>query len=549
MFNRPVLSILSAVSLVAGTAFVGFSVVPLRAVARPGASESTLVTVSPTRVLDTRFDVGLSGQFTASGSRKLQVTGEVDTYFEATDTRERRTVAPAGSTGVLVNLTVVAPSSRGFVSVRPGDASGDPSTSSLNFEQGETRPNAVTVQVPATGPGAGQIDISYRAGSPAATVDVIVDIVGYTTSTGLIDLANRVQALEAAPSGPPALDPARIVWVAESGGDFTSLSAAMAATTGPALIKIAPGTYTETTPVTIKDRVDIEGSGRDITTVRCACSAPAGPAVETADGATLFKPSTADSTISHLTVQNNSQSADPSYAIKLFGQKRVHDVAVVTSSVQPYGILASGSGGRGSGIDRVNVTVSGVFPFATTGYGIYNNGSDTPIDDVTITVRQTGDLTGYGVYNDSSEFVLSRADIDVGGTSNITAYGVYSIDSDIAVQDSDISATATSANIRVAAVYTTRTSGQPSTTITDSVLEGRATVGDSYGVFNTGNSAYAVITGSNVAGRTASVNGRAFLESSVVVGVVQSAAHVCFNVRSDTTTSNPTYTLLDATCN
>jgi len=42
--------------------------------ALPGASESTTVTVEPTRVLDTRFDVGLTGDFDARTSRKLTIT-------------------------------------------------------------------------------------------------------------------------------------------------------------------------------------------------------------------------------------------------------------------------------------------------------------------------------------------------------------------------------------------------------------------------------------------------------------------------------------------
>jgi len=38
------------------------------------------------------------------------------------------------------------------------------------------------------------------------------------------------------------------------------------------VIKIAPGTYTETANVEMKDHVDVEGSGQDITTIECACA-------------------------------------------------------------------------------------------------------------------------------------------------------------------------------------------------------------------------------------------------------------------------------------
>ncbi len=164
--------------------------------ALPGASESTVVAVEPTRVLDTRFNVGLTGAFQHGVSRKLTVTGSIATYFEPTDTREDKIVVPVGATGVVLNATAVGPTGGGFVSVRPGDATGFPSTSNINIVPGQTVPNAVTVAVPTAGTGVGQIDITY--GSTAGnTVNIIVDIVGYTANTGLIDLTNRVIAAEA----------------------------------------------------------------------------------------------------------------------------------------------------------------------------------------------------------------------------------------------------------------------------------------------------------------------------------------------------------------
>jgi hypothetical protein len=92
-------------------------------------------------------------------------------------------VVPAGTTGVVLNVTAVQPTSAGFVSVRPADAPGSPATSSLNFEAGVTQPNAVTVQVPSTGPDAGKIEITYDAyGTAGASTDVLVDVVGYYTA-------------------------------------------------------------------------------------------------------------------------------------------------------------------------------------------------------------------------------------------------------------------------------------------------------------------------------------------------------------------------------
>jgi hypothetical protein len=105
---------------------------------------SSVVTIDPVRILDTRdpVNVGLPGPFVSAVSQKLQVTGPVPT------TSGPQTVVPAGSTGVLLNVTVVGPTADGFLSVRPGDATGAPSTSSLNFTAGDIVPNSVQVGFP-----------------------------------------------------------------------------------------------------------------------------------------------------------------------------------------------------------------------------------------------------------------------------------------------------------------------------------------------------------------------------------------------------------------
>ena len=146
-----------AVTLGSGGLFV--------AIAAP-SEPSSVVTIEPDRILDTRAatNVGLVGPFESGVSRKLQVTGAV---------------VPVGATGVLLNVTAVNPSADGFVSVRPGDAAGAPTTSSVNFLAGDIVANSVQVRMPAAGPNAGQIDIVYGAGGIAGTTDVLVDVVGY----------------------------------------------------------------------------------------------------------------------------------------------------------------------------------------------------------------------------------------------------------------------------------------------------------------------------------------------------------------------------------
>ena len=175
-----------AVSLGAGGLLV--------AQAAPAPSGSTVVTVTPVRILDTRdpVNVGLSGPFVSAVSQKLKVSGSIPT------TSGVKTVVPDGATGVLLNVTPVNATADGFIAIRPGDATGAPSTSSLNFTAGSILPNSVQVALPTSGANAGRIDITYDAyGAAGPTTDVLIDVVGYTADAGLEAITQRLDALEA----------------------------------------------------------------------------------------------------------------------------------------------------------------------------------------------------------------------------------------------------------------------------------------------------------------------------------------------------------------
>ena len=76
---------------------------------------------------------------------------------------------PAGTTAVILNVTVTAPTAAGFLTVYPG-AGAAPSTSNLNFAAGVTVPNLVVVAVTN-----GQV--SFANNGPG-TVHVIADLFG-----------------------------------------------------------------------------------------------------------------------------------------------------------------------------------------------------------------------------------------------------------------------------------------------------------------------------------------------------------------------------------
>jgi hypothetical protein len=161
--------------------------------ANAASPDSSTVMVTPVRILDTRdpVNVGLTGPLVSAIGLDLLVTGPIPT------TTGSATVVPVGATGVILNVTVVGPTANGFLSVRPADAPGAPTTSSLNFSANESVPNAVTVQLPTAGADAGKIEITFDAyGVAGPQTDVLVDVVGYTTDDGLVALDARTDALE-----------------------------------------------------------------------------------------------------------------------------------------------------------------------------------------------------------------------------------------------------------------------------------------------------------------------------------------------------------------
>ncbi len=157
--------------------------------AAASSEPSTFVAITPVRVLDTRTDVGLAGPFVSAISQDLDVTGDVAT------TAGTQIVVPVGATAVVMNVTAVSPTAAGFVAVRPADAPGAPTTSSLNLKAGDIVPNAVTVALPTSGPDTGMVELTFDAyGAPGPSTDILADVIGYYT-------ANAPSS--GAPEGPP----------------------------------------------------------------------------------------------------------------------------------------------------------------------------------------------------------------------------------------------------------------------------------------------------------------------------------------------------------
>jgi FtsP/CotA-like multicopper oxidase with cupredoxin domain len=120
---------------------------------------STFHTLTPTRLVDTRSRVGLSGPLVAGNPATFQVTG--------------RGGVPDGATAVTGNVTVVNSSNAWAVFLGPDPTPG-PTTSTINFKKGEVAGNGLTV---ALGPN-GTLSATYIS-SPGNTTDLVFDITGY----------------------------------------------------------------------------------------------------------------------------------------------------------------------------------------------------------------------------------------------------------------------------------------------------------------------------------------------------------------------------------
>ena len=293
-----------AVALVAATvSAVGL----VRDVAADGnGTPSVFVPIVPCRLADTRPGGGhIGGRATPIGAAETVPFAVWGTNGDCS--------LPNTATGIATNVTAVGPTADSFLSVFPADANPRPTASNLNVTStSPPTPNQVTVALSALG----AIAVYNNGGS----VDVVIDIVGYyIPSTG-----GGAQGPPGPPgsSGPPGepgpsgVTPQNVIWVAKSGGQFTSVSAAMNSISdnNPHVIKIAPGIYVETATITLKTNVDLEGSGQGRTTIVCNCAT-----VNIAGSrSTIYASGAAvSSEIRHLTITNIGGPSGVSVGVEL----------------------------------------------------------------------------------------------------------------------------------------------------------------------------------------------------------------------------------------
>jgi hypothetical protein len=171
------------------------------AIAAPAATTpatptwGTYQTVTPDRVLDTRFGTGApKAPVGPDGTLEVNMLGTAG-------------IPASGVSAVVLNLTVTGATAPSFLTVWPSGTA-RPNVSSINFVAGTNRANLVTVPVGSIGADAGKISIW----NPAGTVQVVADVMGYyksdaaTTGGGYYQtelIPNRLLDTREAGSGGP----------------------------------------------------------------------------------------------------------------------------------------------------------------------------------------------------------------------------------------------------------------------------------------------------------------------------------------------------------
>jgi hypothetical protein len=244
--------------------------------------------------------------------------------------------------------------------------------------------------------------VVVAGGGPALAGDLTVDgklisqqLTGepplIVSSTTKVDYLNA-DLLDGLDGGSYARRPATVVIVAKSGGDFTSIQAALdgisdASVNNRYVIRIGPGTFNE--KVTMKPYVDLVGSGIGATSI----------------------------------VSDGSEFLGFAATVTADGPAELRELAVSSAALGVYNYAV---GVHADGVvvtlRRVRIEASGG---DTASYGIYNANNDLlEVDSCSVSVSGADDVNHYGIYNEAAGLDLLRSKVWASGSSTAN-YGIY----------------------------------------------------------------------------------------------------------------------------
>lgn len=312
---------------------------------------------------------------------------------------------------------------------------------------------------------AGSVSWGDVQGRPAGLDDGDDDTT-YTAGAGLVLNGNEFAGQGSAFGN--------VVVVAKSGGDFTSVQAALDSITdagadNPYLVTVAPGVYEE--QVTLKPHVTVEGAGEDVTIVRWTGGSQApweGDGSATVRGAdhaalrhlTVESDGTgqafavgvlsidADTMLRHVTarawdasdnrgVANYAGSAVLVQNVTALGSGGDHSHGVVNDGsplVIMRDVRAEASGGSinygvinwHTGSPEMFDVAARATGAANSNYGIYNNGSFPNVNGGI--VRATGANTNRGIYNWNGSSAVIQG-VRIFALGGVNTFGVHNVDS------------------------------------------------------------------------------------------------------------------------
>lgn len=148
----------------ASKAFIAAVLVATTLTLTARSAQAEFVPVTPCRVLDTRAP-GEGPALTAQEVRHIDVSGLCG--------------IPHGARAIAFNLTAVAPTAAGYLTLYAGEEPEPPLASSVNFAAADTRGNFGVV-APTRYPNWGDPDLALYFGSaPGARTHVVIDVSGY----------------------------------------------------------------------------------------------------------------------------------------------------------------------------------------------------------------------------------------------------------------------------------------------------------------------------------------------------------------------------------
>lgn len=347
---------------------------------------------------------------------------------------------------------------------------------------------------------------------------------------------------------------AHVIVVAKSGGDYTTITAALSNIAGTAgsryLVWVAPGVYEE--QVWMEPYVDIAGAGQLVTRITGAGSG-------TLNSGTLLGAN--DAELRDLTVEN---TGDADFAVAIFNgadsPRLTRVTAIASGGGRSYGVrntsysspvmtdVTATASGKSGAIGVANVTSCAPVMTRVTAeangdadsdnYGVYNEASWPQMTDVRATATGEAGSVNYGVMNNYADALMTNMTAEASGGSS--CFAVYNSHSSPEMHG--VTATASAGDYHNYGIW----NGDSSPPMTGVIA--RASGGSvSYGVYNS--TSYPVMTGVTATADAANTNYGVYNLSSspTMTGVVATGSGGTYNIGVRNGSSSPTMTGVTAT--